>query len=115
MGLGAEQVGAEAAVALGVPLVTVLAYPDQDSRWPQPTRERFRALLDAATDRVVLQSRAPGTKQQAGAALSRRDAWLARHAHEAVLAWDGHDELVGRLVRSFHDHLGDEDVWVIEL
>ena len=114
MGLGAEQVGAEIAVALGVPLVTVLAYPDQDSRWPQATRERFRSLLDAAADRVVLQSRAPGTKQQAGAALSRRDAWLARHAVEAVLVWDGQDDFVGRLVRSFRDHLGDEDVWVIE-
>ena len=67
----------------------------------------------SAADRIVLQGKAPGTKQQAGAALARRDAWLARHADEAVLVWDGADDFVGKLVRSFQDHLGDEEVWVI--
>lgn len=113
MGLGAEQVGASVAVELGLPFVAVLAYPDQEARWPRPTQEQFQALLDVAAGRIVLQAKAPGTKQQAGAALARRDAWLARHAHEAVLVWDGDDEFVGRLVRSFQDHLGEEEVWVV--
>ena len=113
MGLGAEQVAAELAAELALPLVAVLAFPDQESKWPRATQERFRGLVDGARDRIVLQSRAPQTKQQAGAALARRDAWLARHAHEALLVWDGDDEWVGRLVRSFQDHLGEEDVWVV--
>ncbi|MBW3668095.1 MAG: hypothetical protein KY443_02675 [Actinobacteria bacterium] len=111
--LGAEQLGAEAAVDADVPFVAVLPYPDPEKVWPASSQERFHRLLAAAADTVVLQQKPPATKQLAGAALARRDAWLARHAHEAVLVWDGDDDKVGRLVRSFHDHLGEEDVWVL--
>jgi polyphosphate kinase 2 (PPK2 family) len=63
---------------------------------------------------VLLQAKAPESKQSAGMALRRRDAWLARHAHEAVVVWDGEDAAVGSQVRSLRDHLGEEDVWVVE-
>jgi len=32
-----------------------------------------------------------------------------------VLVWDGEDERIGRLVRSFRDHLGEEEVWVVHV
>ncbi|HEX2039234.1 MAG TPA: RNase H family protein, partial [Acidimicrobiales bacterium] len=114
MDLGAAQAGAEAAIEVGVPLVAVLPFPDFDARWPADVRVRYRRFLDAAVDRVVLQSKVPDSKPKLAAAFSRRDAWLARHAHEAVLVWDGVDPFVGRLVRSFQDHLGEEDVWIVE-
>ena len=113
LGLGAEQVGAEAAAAAGVPYVAVLAFPDQEKVWPAASRRRFESLLDRAQASVLLQSKAPETKQAAGGALARRDAWLARHGHEAVVVWDGDDPAVGRQVRSFQDALGEEDVWVL--
>ena len=28
-----------------------------------------------------------------------------------IVVWDGEDDLVGRIVRSLHDHLGEEEVW----
>ena len=111
--LGAEMLGAEAALAAGVPLVAVLPYPDPQSVWPAASQERFQVLLDAARDVITLQKRRPESKQQAGAALARRDAWLARNATEAVLVWDGKDPALGRLFRSLEDHLG-EDVWVLD-
>ena len=111
--LGAEQLGAEAAIDAEVPFVAVLPYPDPEKVWPAASQEHFHRLLAAAADTIVLQQKAPTTKQLAGAALARRDAWLARHASEAVLVWDGDDDKVGRLVRSFRDHLGEEDVWVL--
>ncbi len=114
LGLGAEQLGAEAAIAAGVPFVAVLAFPDPDVVWPQPSRERFRDLLGAAQSTVLLQMKAPETKQKAGAALARRDAWLYRHADEAVAVWDRSDPIVGRMVRSLHDHLGEDEVWLLE-
>ena len=40
--LGAEQLGAEAAVADNIPLVAVLPFPDPDSPWPESSRRRFR-------------------------------------------------------------------------
>ena len=113
LGLGAEQLGAEAATAAGVPYVAVLPYPDADSVWPESSRARFRELLAGARGQVLLQAKAPPTRQQAGAALRRRDAWLARNADEAVVVWDEDDADVGRLVRSLRDALGEEDVWVI--
>ena len=113
MGLGAEQLGAVAALDVGVPFVAVLPYPDVDAVWPAEARQRFGTLRDQARDVVVLQRRVPASKQQAGAALRRRDAWLARAADQAVVVWDGVDDLVGRQVRTFEDRLGD-DVWTID-
>ena len=113
LGLGAEQLGAEAAGHAGVPYVAVLPYPDQESVWPAASRDRYRALLAGAQATVVLQAKQPDSKQQAGAALARRDAWLARNASEALAVWNGDDPFVGRLVRSLQDHLGEEQVWVL--
>ena len=113
LGLGAEQLAAEAAAEAGVPYVAVLPFPDPDSQWPETSRRRYRQLVDGARSTVVLQAKPPATRQMAGGALRRRDAWLARNAHEAVTVWDGKDETVGRTVRSFQDALGEEDVWVL--
>lgn len=113
LGLGAEQLGAEAAAECGIPYVAVLPFPDQDSVWPETSKRRYRELLDGAQSQVVLQARAPATKQAAGQALARRDAWLAEHADEAVAVWDGDDAALGRTVRAFEQRLGD-DVWTVE-
>ena len=113
LGLGADQLGAEAAAEAEVPYVAVLPFPAQDSVWPAESRRHHRLLLDGARTQVLLQSAAPATKAQAGAALRRRDAWLARHADEAVVIWDGDNPAVGRMVRALRDALGEEEVWVI--
>lgn len=111
--LGAEMLGAEAAVEAGVPLVAVLPYPRPESVWPDASRERFRQLRDVARDVITLEKKEPTSKQKAGAALARRDAWLARNAAEALLVWDGADPALAKLARSLEDHLGD-DVWVVD-
>jgi len=113
LGLGAEQLGAQAAAATGVPYVAVLAFPDPDTMWPATSKSRFRALLAEAAATVVLEARAPATRPLAGASLRRRDAWLARNASEALVVWDGEGADVGRLVRSLNDALGETDVWVV--
>ena len=114
LGLGAEQLGAEAAVAAEVPFVAVLPFPGQEEVWPAPGQRRYRDLLARAASQVVLQRTPPASRAQAGAAISRRDAWLARHAAEAVVVWDGRDPAVGRLARSFQDALGETEVWLLE-
>jgi len=114
LGLGAEQLGAEAAAAAGLPYAAALSYPDPDSVWPAGSRRHFRELLDGAAATVTLQGRAPATRQQAGAATARRDAWVARQVAEAVVVWDGRDDRVGKLVRSLVAQLGEEEVWVVE-
>jgi uncharacterized phage-like protein YoqJ len=114
LGLGAEQLAAEASAAAGVPYVAVLPYPDQDSPWPADARRQYGRLLAGADGHIVLQAKRPDNRQEAGAALRRRDAWLARHGDEAVVVWDGDDALVGRAVKALQDALGEEQVMVIE-
>jgi ribonuclease HI/uncharacterized phage-like protein YoqJ len=114
LGLGAETLGAEAAAAVKVPYVAVLAYPDADRMWPAESRRHFAELLAGAAEVITLDRRAPDTKQKAGAAMARRDGWLAAHAEEALVVWDEEDPFVGRTLRSFQDRLGEEQVWVVQ-
>jgi ribonuclease HI len=114
LGLGAEQLAAEAATAASVPFVAVLAFPDPDRVWPPESRRHYAALVEAATGVITLQGKAPDSKQAVGGALARRDAWLAAQVAEAVVVWDQEDPFVGRTVRSWRDRLGHEQVWVLE-
>ena len=109
--LGTEQLAAEAAAAAGVPYVAVLPYPDPESVWPRASQDRFRALLAAARAEVLVQVKPPTGKQQAGAAMVRRDAWLGAHAREAVVVWDGADANLGRLVKAWEATL--DNVWIV--
>jgi ribonuclease HI len=108
--LGAEQLGAEAAIALGLPLVAVLPFPNPDAPWPKTSREWFAEVVGAADVAITLEQKEPATKQLAGAAIARRDAWLARQVDAAVVVWDQEDDAVGRQVRSLEDHLGEDQV-----
>ncbi|MGH9281454.1 MAG: ribonuclease H family protein [Acidimicrobiales bacterium] len=114
MGLGAEQLAAEAALEVNVPYVAVLAFPGQEAPWPADVKDRFRHLIDKAHAEVLLQANEPTGKQAAAGALARRDAWMARNGAEAVVVWDGRDAAVGRVVRSLRDHLGEEEVWLLD-
>ncbi len=108
--LGAEQLGAEAAMAEGIPLVAVLPFPDPDSPWPESSRRRFRQLCEHAEVVITLERKAPDTKAKVGGSLRRRDAWMARNLDEAIVVWDGKDPFTGRLVETLRAQLGD-DVW----
>jgi len=80
--------------------------------WGNPLH--YRRLRDGAASVVTSQSMKPTSRQQAGGATSRRDAWLARSVAEAIVVWDGEDDRVGKLVRSLVVQLGEEEVWVVE-
>jgi ribonuclease HI/uncharacterized phage-like protein YoqJ len=111
--LGAEQLAAEAARKAGVPYVAVQPYPAPESLWPSSSKDRYAELIRHADAAVLLERTAPDSKQKFGAALARRDGWLTKHADEAVVVWDGKDPVLGKLVRSLEESLGD-DVWIID-
>jgi ribonuclease HI/uncharacterized phage-like protein YoqJ len=110
--LGAETLGAEAALAEGIPLVAVLGFPDFDSAWPRATRDHFRHLVDGADEVIMLEKKVPDSKAKIGGALRRRDAWLARNVDEAVIVWDQSDESLAKLARTLDEQL-DADVWFL--
>lgn len=110
MGLGVEQLAAEAALEAGVPFVAVLPFDGVDGPWSAEVRGRFRSLVERSLMTVVYDDRAPTSKQAAGAALSRRDGWLARQVSSAVVVHDGEDERTEKALRSLVLQLGDEAV-----
>jgi ribonuclease HI/uncharacterized phage-like protein YoqJ len=112
LGLGAEQLGAEAAAEAGVPYVAVLAFPDPDSVWPATSRAAFRLLADAAHDTILLSETAPASKQAAGIAIGKRNSWLVNHAHAAIAVWDGRDRALRDDVRALEKRIPD-DVWIV--
>jgi ribonuclease HI len=112
LGLGAEQLGAEAAAAADVPYVAVLPFPDPDSVWPSTSRAMFRLLADAAHDTIVLSPSKPATKQAAGIAIGKRNAWLAANADAALVVWNGTDRTLRDDVKALERKIPD-DVWII--
>ena len=112
--MGAESLGAEAAIELGLPVAVVLPYPDPAVSWPAAGRARFDHLRNAATREVVLEADVPPDNVGKVESLGRRDAWLARFCDEALVVWDGRDVALGRLVRSLVDHLGEDQVVVVD-
>jgi hypothetical protein len=112
--LGAEQLGAEAALEQKVPLVAVLPYPEPDSPWPPESRRRFAGLVAQAKKAITLDRKSPTSKQAAGMALGKRDAWLARQVDAAVVVWVQEDRDVGRLVQVLEDHLGADQVLFVQ-
>jgi hypothetical protein len=110
---GAEQLGAEAAIAAGVPLVAVLPYPDPERVWPEAARVRFAELCQGAREVVVLERKRPADREAAGKALGRRDSWLVHAVDEAILVWDGDDGRYRKLHGSLERRLGD-DLWVVD-
>jgi ribonuclease HI len=114
MDLGASVMGVEAAASLDIPYVAVLPYPQMESVWRKESQEHHRTLLGGAREVVTVGRTAPQTKQAAGGALRRRDDWLAKHADQALVVWDGRDAPVGATVRSLNERLGSENVEVIE-
>ena len=109
LGLGAEQLGAEAAVQAGLPYVAVLPYEDAGAVWPDDTKAWFEELRDGALLTITLDKRRPETKQQAGLWLRRRDQWIAERVAEAVVVAEPDDEQY----RSLVVRLGDENVFLL--
>jgi ribonuclease HI len=109
LGLGAEQLGAEAAVAAGLPYVAVLPHEGYGSVWPEARRAWFEDLRDGATLTITLDKRAAETKQQAGLLLSKRDEWIRKHVVEAIVVGEPDDPAY----RACTDALGDEQVFLL--
>jgi ribonuclease HI/uncharacterized phage-like protein YoqJ len=110
MGLGTEQLAAEAAIDAGVPFVVAPAHREYDAVWSRDSRERYRDLAGKALAEVTFDDRKPTSKQQAGGMIGRRDAWLARSASSAIVVHDGEDEPTEKKLASLVVQLGDENV-----
>jgi len=106
--LGVETIAAEVANEIGIPYVVVLPFPDPDSKWPRASRSRFADLVAGAVDVVTLGKSSPRSPRIAGQALSRRNAWMAGEADEAIVVWDRADPWISRLVDTLEKSIPDD-------
>ena len=113
LGLGAETLGAEAALAADVPYAVVLAFEGVERRWPGPSRQRFAELRQQAAQEFVLGAKAPVDGEAFGKAMRRRDTWFMHNCDEAILVRRTDDRTLADLLRRLEEALGG-DVWVIE-
>ena len=82
--LGAELVGAETALNVGVPLAVVLPYPDPVKVWGDRDRARFDQAVAGAEWVVTLE----GDRVRPSAAIAERNAWMWRSAVGAIVVND---------------------------
>lgn len=109
LALGAEQLGAEAAVAAGLPYVAVLPHKGYGSIWSETARAWFEELRVGALLTVTLDQREPETKQQAAMWQRRRDVWILERSAEAVVVGTPDDDAY----RSAAQLLGDDNVFLL--
>lgn len=113
LGLGAEQLAAQAAIDADVGFVAVLAFPDPELRWPQDARALYRSLLESAVRVELVSNSAPKSPREAASAFARRDAWLKEHSSQLIAVWDRADDSLAQTVRDFEIAL-DDAVWIVD-
>ena len=82
--LGAELLGAEVALKVGIPVGIVLPYADPVRVWSSADRARFDAAVEAAAWVVTLE----GDPAKPASAIRGRNAWLWSAAVGAIVAGD---------------------------
>lgn len=91
MALGFDQMGARAALELGMKLVAVIPFVGQESVWPPAEREEYRKLLARAAEVMVVTdiSGARDPKKAVAVAMETRNRVLIERGDMVVACWDG--------------------------
>jgi hypothetical protein len=111
---GSELIGAGAAADAGVPYVAILPYPDPVAGWPASERGGFDDAIAGAASVVTLERKRPADLDGRRKALSRRDGWLRRNSHAAIVVVDDGDPESDLVRKRFADSVGDE-VWDLDI
>jgi len=82
--LGTDQWGAEAVLDRGLQLTMAIPCDDYCSRWPQPSQDKFKAiLLRAASVEIVCPGPYASYKNIV------RDEWMVSHSKQVIAVFDG--------------------------
>jgi uncharacterized phage-like protein YoqJ len=84
MALGWDTAFAIATIRLGIPLVAAVPFSGQESRWPEAAQARYRSIIAAASDVIVV---SPGS--YAPAAMHARNRWMVDHCDALAALWNG--------------------------
>lgn len=91
MALGYDQLGARAALEVGLRLVAVVPFAGQEEVWPPAAREAYRELLSRAAEVVIVADLAGSKdrKKAVAVAMEMRNRVLVESAALVLACWDG--------------------------
>lgn len=89
MALGWDQAVATACAHLGIPYEAYIPFVGQERVWPPRSQQRYHALLQGASQVVVVSQDLPTTKGHAAGLLLARNNAMVNTAHECLALWDG--------------------------
>lgn len=84
MAQGWDMAWAEAALALGIPLIAAVPFDGQESRWPEPAQKRWRGILDQANNVEVI-----SYGEYAAWKMQVRNRWMVNRCDVLVALWNG--------------------------
>ena len=94
MALGWDTALAEAAVEIGVPFTAAVPFEGQESVWPQESRDKYRSLLDKASEvKIVCPGKYATYKMQV------RNQWLVDNCDILLALWDGSPGGTGNCIK----------------
>lgn len=84
MALGVDQIFAELAIELKIPLIAAVPCANQDAPWRATSQKRYAALLAKAMQIVHVSEEYDGPK-----CMQRRNEWMVDHCAVLLAVWDG--------------------------
>lgn len=94
MALGWDMAWANAAWHLGIPFIAAAPFKGQESRWPEESQIRYKALLAVATEVIIVCD-----GEYAAWKMQKRNEWMVDKADGMVALWDGSTGGTGNCVR----------------
>lgn len=83
MALGWDLAIAEACLALDIPYIAARPFPNQQSRWPNVSKNRYQHLILRARSTTTV------SQYQSNAAFQKRNQWMVDRADEVLALWSG--------------------------
>lgn len=84
LALGVDTYAAWAAMELNIPFIAAVPCDGQDSRWPEDSQKKYKILIDAASEVVVV---SPGP--YAFEKMHIRDRWIVDNSNQLLGVWNG--------------------------
>ncbi len=91
MALGVDIWAAEVCNGLSIPWVAAIPFEGQESRWPKESQERYRYLLEFASNIIYINNQ-PNYVSPPGYSASKmqiRNQWMVDHCDLLIAVWDG--------------------------
>lgn len=89
MALGTDLLFAEECKRLGIPYTAAVPFAGQEKRWPEASQNRYRMLLKAAEEVVVVDEIPKYHSDHFGGKMVLRNKWLVDHSKLTIAVWDG--------------------------